>query len=154
MARYTAKVRERNAVLDRASRAAASDMAVVYEREIVRRLQGGYTSGAFVTGAAANAVRRGAPEWDDGAWRAPVYTDDEKAVFWELGHRNLFTRRYERVEHWRLAMEDTRERQFEAGARAFARVMRQAGAGAAGGPSAGVTALLEGTSAAASEVGG
>jgi hypothetical protein len=35
-----------------------------------------------------------------GAWETIVGTKFIEALYWELGHRNAFTRRYERVQLW------------------------------------------------------
>lgn len=73
--------------------------------EIKRQLAGGYTSGDFVTGHVMNSVTVGEP-YDDGDARAlEVGTDVDYALFWELGHHSIFTRRFERVEIWRPTME-------------------------------------------------
>lgn len=35
-----------------------------------------------------------------GAWETTIGTKFVEALYWELGHRNAFTRRYERVQLW------------------------------------------------------
>lgn len=75
--------------------------AYVYANEVKRALAPGYTSGAFVTGRVLNSVTVGEPA--NGA--IEVGSDVDYAMYWELGHHNLFTRRYERVEIWRPALE-------------------------------------------------
>lgn len=42
----------------------------------------------------------------NGVLVARVGSNDPLARLWELGHHNRFTKRFERVEHWRLAAQD------------------------------------------------
>lgn len=63
-------------------------------------LAGGYTSGAFVTGEGLASIFMADPQQDGGVWVIFVATDDVKQVYWEYGHFNLFTRKYEREERW------------------------------------------------------
>lgn len=65
----------------------------------------GYTSGAFVTGTLLNSIFI-APDSgsfvDSGGKRyLLIGTNLAYAVYWEVGHYNIFTRRYEREERWR-----------------------------------------------------
>lgn len=79
-------------------------MGYLYANEVKRRTAGGFTSGDFVTGAALNAITVTDPYTDDDGARAiQVYSDLEPnyPLYWELGHHNIFTRRFERVEIWR-----------------------------------------------------
>lgn len=46
------------------------------------------------------SIRRDGPTWDQTGWTAQVGTNKIEALYWELGHRNLFTRKYERVQLW------------------------------------------------------
>ena len=76
-------------------------MAYVYYDEVKRALAGGYTTGDFVTGRVLNSVTIGEPY--DATSGAPdraieVGTDVDYAMFWEMGHYNIFTRKFERVE--------------------------------------------------------
>lgn len=81
--------------------------ASVYETEVRSRLARGYTTGAFTDGEAAESVERSEPYMDAHGTRAiAVGTDDEMQRYWELGGRNAYTRRFERVEHWRESMMD------------------------------------------------
>jgi hypothetical protein len=45
------------------------------------------------------------------------------ALFWEVGHHNLFTRRFERKEVWMPALLSTRAEQLAAYQRVYARFM-------------------------------
>jgi hypothetical protein len=65
--------------------------------KIVAFLEGGYTSGAWVTGRIAQSVQRSRPGRD----RITVFTMNPIAAEWELGHFNLFLQQYIRVEVFR-----------------------------------------------------
>jgi hypothetical protein len=95
--------------------------AYIATNELKRRLRGGYTSGQFVTGNAINSITRSEPVRTANGWKIVVGTNVLYMLYWELGHFNLFMRRFARVEHWRLTMIDTRAQQQEA----FTRVFRQ-----------------------------
>lgn len=72
-----------------------------YADLVKEKLAGGYTTGSFVTGeTAAEVVADYATTIDP---EAAVGSDSIIALAWELGHVNLFTRKFERVEHWRDA---------------------------------------------------
>ena len=75
--------------------------AYVYANAVKRGLAGGYTSGAWVTGNVMNSVTvvPAVPSPTDIV--AYVGTNVLYALFWEVGHQNLFTRRHEQVEVWR-----------------------------------------------------
>jgi hypothetical protein len=77
---------------------ATAETAVADQKQL---LEHGYTSGAFVTGNNVNAVVRGDPVLTaDGVAIAYGSTNLEYALPWELGHMNLFTGKFERVETW------------------------------------------------------
>lgn len=69
--------------------------------------EGGYTSGAWDHGMAgvAGSVAVSPVEQDEQGHRIAVGTNVECAKHWELGHVNLFTRRFERVERWRPVLD-------------------------------------------------
>lgn len=75
--------------------------ADAYAEDVKAKLLQGYTTGAFVTGETAESVtvEYATPEQP----QASVGSDSIVAVAWELGHLDIFTRRFERVEHWRDA---------------------------------------------------
>lgn len=98
--------------------------ATVLINAVKRGLTGGYTSGDFVTGHVLNSVTRTEPDLGDGSIQ--VGTNVMYALYWELGHVNMYTRRFERVEIWYPALRDTAEAQRQAYARAHARVMATA----------------------------
>lgn len=75
--------------------------AALYHGTIRAKLQRGYTTGAYVTGATAASVQMTPPASDGDRWTVRVGTPSLVALYWELGHHNVFTKRYERVEYWR-----------------------------------------------------
>ena len=93
-------------------------------------LRGGYTSGRFVTGHVLNSVNRSEPGEDGRGAFILVGTDVNYALFWEVGHQNIFTGRFERKEVWMPAFLRTRPDQLAAFQRVYARFM---GGGAGGG---------------------
>jgi hypothetical protein len=112
-----------------ASFAGLEAAAAVYENAVKDELRGGYTSGDFVTGQSVSAVAHSEPEMDsDGAFIL-VGTSLLHNLYWELGHQNLFTRRFERVEKWVPTFYRTREQQLAAFQRVYLRFM---GGGAGG----------------------
>jgi hypothetical protein len=110
------------AVTARMRRARAAGLiaaATVLINAVKRGLTGGYTSGNFVTGHVRASVTRSEPEIGPTDGHIEVGTDVMYALFWELGHINLFTRKFERVEVWMPALLSTREQIQAAYARAF-----------------------------------
>jgi len=92
----------------------------VYATDVATRLAGGYTSGQFTTGEAAQAVERTAPYTAEGGLRTvSVGSNDPKQLAWELGFYNIYTKRPERVEHWREAMMESGPTAAQAFAQAF-----------------------------------
>ena len=81
--------------------------ALVYRNAMTEALRnaptGGYTTGDFDHGMAgvAGSVAVSEPASDAAGQFVAVGTNIVYAKFWELGHINLFTRKYERVERWR-----------------------------------------------------
>ena len=60
----------------------------------------GYTSGDFVTGNVLNSIQSTDPYTEKGTRHIRVYTDLLYALYWEMGHINAFTKKYERQERW------------------------------------------------------
>lgn len=118
--------------LARATDAGLLAAAAVVENRVKEGLAGGYTTGAFVTGHVLNSVTHSEPAMDDRGHFILVGTDVSYALFWEVGHTNLFTRRFERKEVWMPALLSTRPEQLAAFHRAFQRVMGQGGGGGFG----------------------
>lgn len=98
---WTSRVPAVQAAMERALLDGLTAAAQHYANEVKRDLAGGYTSGAFVTGNVLNSVTVVPAERRGAALEAKVGTDVMYALFWEIGHQNLFTRQYERVEIWR-----------------------------------------------------
>lgn len=78
--------------------------ALQYQAQLRPKLQRGYTSGNFTQGIQAAAVQVSDVERRGDRWRVVVGTNEMISLYWEMGHQNLFTRRYERVEYWRETM--------------------------------------------------
>lgn len=90
---WTSRAALVEAALTRAVEAGVNAGAQHYANEVKRGLAGGYTSGRFVTGNVMNSVRVLAPAVRDGdEVRAIVGSDVLYALFWELGHVNIFVR--------------------------------------------------------------
>jgi len=101
------------AATDRALKSGLIAAAETFLADVKPQLQEGYTSGDFVTGNAANSAARGDPEvTGDGAQIAVGSTqvDPPYPLYWELGHHNLFTGRFERKEIWVPTMVANREK--------------------------------------------
>jgi hypothetical protein len=92
-------------------------------------LKGGYTSGDFVTGHVMASVNRSEPMEDAEGAHILVGTDVMYALFWELGHQNLFTRKFERKEVWMPALLSTRSEQLAAFQRVYQRFIGGGGTG-------------------------
>jgi hypothetical protein len=107
-------------VLHEAEARALTAAAFVYRNAVVVKLMAGYTSGAYSHGGAGvvGSVTVGSVRESGDGVSIEVGTNVPYAMFWELGHMNRFTRKYERVEHWRNAMDES----GEAMARAFAAI--------------------------------
>jgi hypothetical protein len=87
------------------------------------RLRGGYTSGAFVTGLSSASVTQSEPTVTSDGAHVRVGTNVKYAPYWEFGHHNAFTRKYERVEVWRPGFLDSVPAAERAFLEVFQRVM-------------------------------
>ena len=108
---------------DRGARGALLAMAYVYFNELKRRLAGGYTSGNFVTGQLLNSIAVAGPEPEGDGLVVRVGTMLLYALAWELGHNNLFTRRFERQERWFPTALDTEAAQQQAARAVFGQAL-------------------------------
>lgn len=108
---------------DRAARAALVAAVLIPEAAVKRKLTGGYTSGAFVTGRVRSSVTHTEVTTEDGVHVIRLGTNVLYALFWELGHFNLFTGKYERVEVWRPALAESRARMARTFAAVYKRMM-------------------------------
>lgn len=122
MARWRSNIPTIKAELARVEALGLIAAAQVVVNEIKIRLRGGYTSGDFVTGNSINHVTRSEPERDGGGAFIKVGTSVLYNLYWELGHYNLFSRRYERRPVYLPALLDTRQAQ----AAAFAAQLKRA----------------------------
>jgi hypothetical protein len=86
---------------DDATKAGLVAAAAHYAGAVRQKLLRGYTSGHFVTGATAASVQMGVTYDGPGGPQIFVGTNELVAMYWEFGHFNIFTRKYERVEYWR-----------------------------------------------------
>ena len=107
--------------------------AEVYEEAVKARLSRGYTSGAFVGEkrfgqTVAGSVHHRKPKLgrDDVRYVA-VGSNFFITHLWEFGHRNRFTGHYERVEHWREAMNESGDAMAQAFHDVFDTVLGQGG---------------------------
>jgi len=100
--------------------------AQVYRNAMTKALLGGYTSGRFYSGmqGVAGSVAVSTPQRDPGGAFIVVGTNVTYAKFWELGHLNLFTGKYERVEKWRPALEQEAPNILATYARVYGRLMQ------------------------------
>lgn len=97
--------------------------ATVLVNAVKLGLRGGYTSGAFVTGNVVGSVTRSEPLVTVAEGSIRVGTNVPYALYWELGHQNLYTRRFERKEVWYPALRDNGEQMRAAYARAVRRAL-------------------------------
>jgi hypothetical protein len=103
--------------------------AAVVENKVKEDLRGGFTTGMFVTGASVAAVTHSEPEvGPDGAF-VLVGTSLMYNLYWELGFRSIFSRKFERKEVWIPALFSTRDAQLAAFERVYQRML---GGGAGG----------------------
>jgi hypothetical protein len=117
--RASAKYRE-------ASRKGMDAAANVYEREVKRAHSDHYTSQAFrSTLNVRQSIRRTAPVATPKGWAVEVGTKLPQPLYWELGHINLFTRKYERRRIWVPTLIAQTQNIRAAFARVVARMMKQ-----------------------------
>ena len=108
-AQWTSHLPEFRRRHERASKAALIAAALVYENAMKVAVTGGYTSGEFFTGRSRASITHSEPYLIEPlVWAIRVGTNVLYMLFWELGHMNLFTRRFERVEKWRPTLVEQR----------------------------------------------
>lgn len=115
--------------LQQATEAGLLAAAAVVENKVKEDLRGGYTSGRFVTGHVMASVNHSEPELGPNGAFILVGTGVDYALYWEVGHNNIFTKRFERKEVWVPALLSTRGEQLAAFQRTYQRFM---GGGATG----------------------
>ncbi len=117
---FTARhARETDAALE----AAAQELINGLKDEKPQGLTKGYTSGDFVTGNLLNSIQATDPYTEAGTRHIKVYTDVLYALYWEMGHLNAFTRKYERQERWGPTLQRKDEDIFAAYSRVYKRFM-------------------------------
>jgi hypothetical protein len=114
--------------IDTGARLGLESRARVIWREWKKQMQlhhGGFTTGDFQTGTAQGKITLGPvlAMGQIGQYSVQVGTSLLYHLFWELGHMNLFTGKYERVETLRPAIEDSRAEQEAAFLRQFLRAV-------------------------------
>lgn len=114
------------ALLLRAVDAGLTAAAHEYAAEVTRRLKDGYTSGDFVTGTVAGSVTVGPLETRGGRRMISVGTSHLYALYWELGHLNLWMADYAHVPVWVPTFEEMAPQLGAAYLEAAQRVLRGA----------------------------
>lgn len=108
-----------------AARLGVDAAANVLEREVARAHDARYYKGGAFRGTllVKQSIRRSPPEATPQGWVSKVGTNKLPALFWELGHMNLFTRKFERVRLWVPTAQANVERMRRNFAAVVARVM-------------------------------
>lgn len=122
MSTYKSNMKAVGLAMHKARTLALQAAAQQVVNEVVDRLRGGYTSGAYVTGTNTSSVVTHGPFRAQGEWRILVGTsiaDPPYPVYWELGHLNIFMADWVRKPIWAPAFEDTIDRQVAAFTRVF-----------------------------------
>ena len=113
---------------DAAQRAGLTAAGNVVRRAVTRAHDSTYYKGGAFRGTlfVRQSIRQSDPErGPDGALSVVVGTKIREALFWELGHHNLFTRRYERRELWVPAARAAAQEASRAYGRTVARFLKQ-----------------------------
>jgi hypothetical protein len=113
--------------MDNASRKGLHAAAYVVSNKVKENLRGGFTSGDFVTGMSVNHVTIGQVFRTETGWAIKVGTDLLYNLFWTLGHFNIFSRRFERVDKWTPALADNRFEAAQAYSRVYVQTLHQHG---------------------------
>lgn len=112
---------------DKASRLGMDAAGNVYEREVKRAHSDHYTSQAFrATLNVRQSIRRTAPTKGRQGWTVDIGTKLPQPLYWEMGHQNLFTRKYERRRIWVPTLIAQARAISDAYARVVARMMGNA----------------------------
>jgi hypothetical protein len=115
--------------LQQATDAGLLAAAAVVENKVKEGLRGGYVSGLFVTGHVMSSVNHSEPEIGPNGAFILVGSDVMYALWYEVGHFNVFRRQFTRVEKWMPAFLNSRGEQLSAFQRAYQRAL---GGGASG----------------------
>lgn len=128
MAVFRSRLRHAISFHHKVAENALTAAAVVVVNRAKRNVRGGFKSGDFVTGNLMNKITHVVyPAGLGRGMRAEVGTNVDYGAYWELGHRNRFTRKYERKEWLRPAMKSTRSQQADAAERAARATARRFG---------------------------
>lgn len=112
---------------ENASRLGMDAAANVYEREVKRAHGDHYTSQAFrATLNVRQSIRRTKPAKGHQGWAVDIGTKLPQPLYWELGHQNLFTRKFERRRIWVPTLIAQTQAIRDAFARVVAKVMNNA----------------------------
>lgn len=111
------------AALTKAAEAGVKAAAEVYAIDVRERLSHGYKAGTFSDGQDAASVEVSSVFTEGALPMIRVGSQNRRTFWWEMGHMNHFTRKYERVEHWREALTESRTAMEEAYQEAFNAVM-------------------------------
>lgn len=108
-----------------AGRRGVDASANTLQREVVKAFGSDYYKGGRFrsTLQVKQSIRRVGPYATPSGWEATVGTNLIEALYWELGHPNVFTRKFERVEIWRPTAIAQTPAMRAAYARVFARSM-------------------------------
>lgn len=114
--------------LDRAATGGLTAAANVYRNAVKRALAGGYTSGNYVTGHVQNSVTQTVPARLGTGYGVRVGTNVPYALFWELGHINIFSGRFEQVPIWLPMLEESAPEMRDVFTRVFVRLAQDGAA--------------------------
>jgi hypothetical protein len=103
--------------------------AQVTQNAVKRALRHGYHSslgnwGHFTTGNNVDHVTKSPVEFTGDGASIKVGTDLLYALYWEVGHHNIFTRHFERDEKWAPAYGESRQQALDAYQRVFSRTWK------------------------------
>lgn len=100
--KFTDRSAEFRAKFREAARLGVDAAANTLEREVAKAHDSRYYKGGAFRGTlmVRQSIRHSPPVLTPGGWMSKVGTNKLPALFWELGHMNLFTRKYERVRIW------------------------------------------------------
>jgi hypothetical protein len=120
---YTSKRHTVKTLLETANAAGLEAAAGVLKGAVQDGLRGGFTSGDFDTGDSVEGVKVTAVQESADGMSIRVGTDLVKSLVWELGHLNVYTRKFERKEVWLPASQASAGEQLAAFTAAHKRVM-------------------------------
>jgi hypothetical protein len=108
-----------------AARLGVDAAANTLEREVAKAHDSTYYKGGAFRGTlqVRQSIRHSPPQDTPTGWVSKVGTNKLPALFWELGHMNLFTRKYERNRIWVPTAQANIERMRRTFATVVARVM-------------------------------